>query len=302
MPQDTRAVFKCGMYEVMRTMFGVIKECRDDFRRNQRLLKGMFSLGWLCVRPDFEKKKMVDCTHQKWCKDMKLGSHRIKEQWLEKRFSHLDKDGKPQPEFQKLDENLLPDDVDQTYNVDPGAIRSLDVWKQMAEAGQITLEQLKEFQEEPWFEIELTNFENIQGIERCQELLQTPAQQRAALGIDPNLTSQRKNVEQGLMRKRSRQLKNLAREPLRKQAASEMRKLKADGYSIAQISAAVICPSLGKGKKGKKKLRDQIVSKLTKKQADSQKHQKATKALAAASSEKKDDEEQVFRNSCASIH
>ena len=213
MPQDTRAVFKCGMYEVMRTMFGVIKECRDDFRRNQRLLKGMFSLGWLCVRPDFEKKGMVDCTHQKWCKDMKLGSHRIKEQWLEKRFSHLDQDGKPQPEFQSLDDSFCPDEVEQTCNVQPGEQRSLDVWKQMADAGQITLEQLQEFQEEPWLEIELNNFENIQGIERCQELLQTPAQQMQARAIDLNLTSQRKNVEFGLVRKRSRHFRNLAREP-----------------------------------------------------------------------------------------
>lgn len=92
-------------------------------------------------------------------------------------------------------------------------------------------------------------------MDKCKELLQTPAKQRIALGIEPKLTSQRGDTEKALMRKRSRQFRNLARELLRKEATEQIRKLKGEGCSIARVSAQMICPKLGKGKRAKKALR-----------------------------------------------
>lgn len=124
-------------------------------------LEGMYSLGWLCVRPDHENKKMAGCRDQDWCKTMKLGSHRIKNSWLGGRFSHVDIEGKQQPEFEAVDRNGLTDEVDQTYMVQPGEKRSLEVWKQMFESGEITSEEMKHLQEEPWSDVGLSIFENM---------------------------------------------------------------------------------------------------------------------------------------------
>ena len=263
--ENTRAVFKCGVYETMRKLYEVIKECREEFRQDQRLLKGIYSLGWLCVRPNLKTGKMVDCRNQDWCKGWKLGSHRIQKSWLEERLAHLDKDGVPRPDFQDKDENGFTEDCDQTYMVEKTDKRSLAVWKEMLEKGEIDDEQIKEFSEEPWFEMEVSTFQNFKGLEQYGELMKTPAQQRRERGIDPGLTSQRTDKERQRRLKRKRELKKIAREPLRQEAVKEMRRLRAAGYSIEQVSAHMIVPQLGKGRKTAKKFRDAVAQQLKKK-------------------------------------
>ncbi len=63
---------------------------------------------------------------------------------------------------------------------------------------------------------------------------------------------------------------------------AEMRRLKEEGFSVAQISAHMIIPEVGKGKKGKKALRDAIAQKL----------KKSKKAKEAEAATEKDDEEE----------
>ncbi len=128
------------MYEIMRTLFDVIKESREDFRKDERLLRGMFSLGWCCLRPDYEQKRLVDCTTEKWCEGWKLGTHRMRQSWFEGRFSHIDEHGKPQPRFQECDENGFTVDTEQTYMVKEGETRTLESWKKMLEDGEINEE------------------------------------------------------------------------------------------------------------------------------------------------------------------
>ena len=262
--QDTRAVFKCGTYEIMRCLLEVIRECRHDFRQNNRLLEGIYSLGWLSLRPNMKTNKLEKTEGQAWCKDFKLGSHRIQKSWLEGRFSHLDENGKPCPDFQELDENGMPEDCEQTYMVKPGEQRSLAAWKEMRDSGQITEQEMSEWKDEPWFEMAVSSFKGIQGLEEYADLMKTPREQRIERGIDPCLTSQRRDQERAKRLKRKRELRKLAREPLRKEAAAQMRALREQGFSVAQISAAMICPELGakKGKKAKKGVRDAIAKKL----------------------------------------
>ena len=56
--QQTRAVFKCGTYEIMRTLYEVISECREEFRQDDRLLRAAYQLGWLSLRPNLSTGKM----------------------------------------------------------------------------------------------------------------------------------------------------------------------------------------------------------------------------------------------------
>jgi len=264
--ENTRAVFKCGVYEIMRTLYEVIKECGIEFRVKQRLLKGIFQLGWCCLRPDYENGKLRDCTKEDWCsgKDWKLGGHRIKESWIQTRLQHLDVNNKPQPRFQEVDSNGFTKDCEQTYMVKQGEKRSLEVWKKMVEDEEVTDEQVKEFQDEPWFEMSVSTFRNIKGLEECADLLRTPAQQRLAAGLDPKLTTQKANTEKAASRKRKRDQRTELRKPLRAEAMKQMRDLRQQGHSIAQVSAALICPELGKGKKAKKKFRDGMAAQLAK--------------------------------------
>ena len=83
----------------------------------------------------------------------------------------------------------------------------------MLEAGEITTEELAAFRDEPWFEMEVQNFEGLDGLEDCKHLMMTPTQRRQELGIDQYLTSQRNDIARQQHKKRSKQLSNLARQP-----------------------------------------------------------------------------------------
>ena len=184
----------------------------------------------------------------------------------------------------KIDEHsLLPEDVQQTYVVEPGQKRQLECWKDMLSKGQISSEQLAEMEDEPWFEQEVLNFEGLEGLDEMRELLKTPAQRRIELGIDQHLTSQKQNLEKVQQKKRTRQLRKQLRQPLRAEVLKKMRSLKDQGYSVDDISAHIIRPSVGKGKKvfNKKTFRDSVVAKMQK------------KAQAKAKAKPKDDAEQV---------
>ena len=100
------------------------------------------------------------------------------------------------------------------------------------------------------------------------QLLKTPAQQRLEKGIDPKLTSQKCSSASKLRiseKKRKARQRTEIRQPMRLEACKQMQSLKDQGFSIAQISAQMICPQLGKKGSGskehgksKKRLRDSM--------------------------------------------
>ena len=115
--------------------------------------------------------------------------------------------------------------------------------------------------------MEVEDFNGLEGLDEYRELLKTPKQLRIERGIDPNLISQKRDLERERGRKRKQQLQQMARQPLRKQAAEELRKMKDQGYSLEQISAKLIVPQCGKGRKAKKKFKDALAQKLKGKKA-----------------------------------
>ncbi len=205
---NTLALFKCGTYKSLRILFEVNEKMFGKFTGGSQLLvSGIYQLGWIAMRPDFEAGKLVKTEGQAWCESFPKGTHRMKSSWFDKRFDHLDKEtGIPAP--QKLCEGdmdieassgkiiyKLPTDCEQSYWSKPGEKRDFQVWKQMLAAGEITEDQLREWRDQPWFEMEVSTFQGLDGLDQLPKLFQTPKQMRIARGIDVHLTSQRKDEE-----------------------------------------------------------------------------------------------------------
>ena len=149
----------------------------------------MYQNGWLSLRPSLEKKKcLVRTDAQSWTKGMRFGSHRILESWTQLRFDHLDENSVPKPTSFNIDKTGETDDTEQTYMVEPGEKRSFKVWQKMLDEGNISPQELKEFQDEPWFEVEVENFDGLEGLnDEYRELMKTPTQRRMEMGIDKYL-------------------------------------------------------------------------------------------------------------------
>jgi len=67
-------------------------------KRNAELnliLAGSRRNGMLSYRPDFAQNKLVRSDSQDWAKSLPEGSHRMKESWLDDRYTWNDADGKP---------------------------------------------------------------------------------------------------------------------------------------------------------------------------------------------------------------
>jgi hypothetical protein len=277
--EDTRAVFKCGVYEIMRTLNEVVIQMIYDFRQEKRMLKAIVQDGFLEIRPNIDQGTFERTSGQPWKEGMRVGSHRLKQSWFNERFSHLDENGMPLAGEIKVEKpGEIPDDAEQTYHVEEGSVKKpLSVWKEQLQEGIVTEADIREFQEEPWFALELQNFKGLDGIEDCKQLLKTPKQKRIERGLDPHLTTQRKDKEKAMRKKRTNELKRIARVGLRRESISELAKYKAEGYTVDQIAAEVIQIHVGKGKAKKKKLRDGMVKKLAAQKAIAKAKAKAQK-------------------------
>ena len=266
--EKTAVVFKCGLYEIMKSLYEVFTELGAEWKQSQYLLKGMYQNGWLSMRPSMSQNKLVRTEGQEWCEGFKLGSHRLQKSWVERRFEHISEDGIPMvKEIQlKMGET---EDTEQTYSTEtPQKEKTLECWKLMLASGEISKEDLAEMTEEAWFEHEVLAFTGLEGIDEFKELLKTPAQRRMELGIDVHLTSQRNKTLEAQKKKRTRALEKQQVKALRGPAAEEIRKLRADGYSVEAITAKCIKPVVGKGKAAKKKLRDSMAAALAKKKLE----------------------------------
>ncbi len=93
----------------MRMLRDTIKKTKEKMQAENTLLRGAYQSGWLCLRPNLEKKCFEKTSGQKWAEGLKLGSHRLKESWFEKRINLGDKG---MPKMPSLDPK---EDEEQTY-------------------------------------------------------------------------------------------------------------------------------------------------------------------------------------------
>ena len=274
--EGTRAIFRCGNYEIMRTLSDVISEIKPEFEgEDQRMLKAMVQNGWMEMRPNLSSGKLEKTAGQPWKNDMQVGSHRLKPEWLEERFCHLGEDGFPDITKLKVFKagDILPD-AEHTCLAANGETKNLAVWKEMAISGELSRKDFKELQEEPWFELEVSSFQGIEGLQTYADLMLTPKQQKIAKGIDPQLTTQRMNnkrIARSILRYEKTKLLNA---PRRKEVIAEMAQMRRDGYSLEQISSKVLPVSVGKNKKTANKIRAGLGQSLKKQALEKQKQAK----------------------------
>ena len=245
--ENTRAVFECGLYEIMKTVAEVMRECIQEFNDADTVRKGMVQNCYLELRPNIKKRKFEKTGEQEWSKGMKRGSHRMRTSWLKGRFENFDeKAGMPR----RFDHKVKPEqEIEHTCLPEIGQKRGLSSWQAMLEEGEMSKSDFQELQEEEWFEMEISGLEGIEGLDQYKELMKTPAEQRRERGIDPKLTSQKRDGEKTKAKQRRKEKERVSKAEVSKEARAAMRTLKADGYSIAQIATQCIRPQVGKGKK-----------------------------------------------------
>ena len=65
---------------------------------------------WTVVRPNMTEKKFEKVTEQDWAKNLKLGTHRLRQGWVQKRLGNLDEILFPKPFLRTdcLTHSLMP--------------------------------------------------------------------------------------------------------------------------------------------------------------------------------------------------
>ena len=241
--EETRAVFKCGVYEVLKLLVQSIETLFDKFEEEQTLKKAMVRNLWTVLRPNITEGKFEKVTEQPWASGLKLGTHRLRTTWVEKRFHNLDEQGFPKP----LTEDKLPESqLDASYNVEPGNLNELSTWKLMAEKGEMTEEALRHCSRMPFMEYEVSGLLDFEGLEEAKELLISPKQQRIKAGIDPMLTRQGLTPEERRLKNKRRIQRLEEKKKCVTETLEKMRQLQAEGYDARQIAMRLITPHMGK--------------------------------------------------------
>ena len=217
-----------------------------------------------------------------WFKDheLKIGSHRLRSSWVDLRFSNLDQDGMPQ-NVASLSEKDKVQQGEPNYDVNPQDTTLLASWQDMAQTGVLTPEALQELQQEPWLDMVINSSEGLEGLSEAKELLKTPQQRRADLGLDKYLTSQKPNKNRAQRRIDRRQLKAEAKVQGKKDALQNIRKLTDQGYSVGQAYHQSVIPTVGTKKVKKAKLLKSEAKRLKLLGALRKKHQKSQKQAEA---------------------
>ena len=110
-------------------------------------------------------------------------------------------------------------------------------------------------------------FQGIGGLEEYAEKMKTPAQQRAERGIDPKLTTQKRDAEKKKARAKKKELEKISQAAVRKETQAAMRALY-QSHSIAQISTIHVRAEVGMHKKGaKRKLKESMAQHVKAQQA-----------------------------------
>ena len=93
--EDTRAVFKCGAYEVLKLLASSLEEMSAVFGNEETLTKAMVRNLWTVLRPNLSEGKFEKVTGQPWAAHLKQGTHMLRSSWVEKRFDNLYEQGFP---------------------------------------------------------------------------------------------------------------------------------------------------------------------------------------------------------------
>ena len=221
-------------------------------------------------------------SEENWFKkhDLKIGSHRLRSDWVDKRFSNLDEDGMPQVVASLTEKDVLQQG-EPNYDVHPQDTSTLATWQDMARTGVLTSEALQELQQEPWLDMVIASSEGLEGLSDAKELLKTPAQRRAELGLDKYLTSQKPSKARVQRRTDRRKLRAQAKVQGKQAALENIRKLTGDGYSIGQAYKQTVIPSVGNKKVKKAKLLKSEAKRLKMLGALRKKRERSTKQAEA---------------------
>jgi len=255
--EGTRAIFRCGTYEVLRCLANAIEKLMSEMDQAGSMLKAGRRNGWLAIRPCLSTGKFIRCGDEEWAVGMPEGSHRMAKSWIEDRMTWLDASGMPQPLTEgDFDRNF---EEEQTYLTTEGNVRELSTWRALLQNEELTQEQLDQMKAEPWFQVEVQEFQEHAGVrEEYLQLIKTPKDLRRESGIDENLTTQRRKDHKSNQRGKHKRYRD-AMKPARKEAMDTLRTMNADGVSKAAILRQII-PKLG-SKAGKadmlKGVRDQ---------------------------------------------
>ena len=93
--RKTRASFVCGVREIVKIAAEAHAAIVQMNAKVNLVLAGLRRNAMLVWRPDALTGKLYECSHEDWCKDLKIGNHRMKSSWLDGRTSWLDESGKP---------------------------------------------------------------------------------------------------------------------------------------------------------------------------------------------------------------
>ena len=208
---------------------------------------------WTVLRPNLSEGKFEKVTDQPWAKHLKLGTHRLRSSWVEKRFDNLDEQGFPKALPRA---KLLESQMDGSYNVEPdgGSLNELETWKCMAKSGDMTEEALEQCATLPFMEYEVSGLLDFEGLEEeAKKLLTSPKKRRLEAGLDPMLSKQGPSVEQR-RKKNKRRVERISemRDGV-KGSVIKMREMAEEGYEPRHIGMKLIIPRAGRKMSAKKR-------------------------------------------------
>jgi hypothetical protein len=124
--EGTRAIFRCGTYELLRALAGAIEKLKADMDEEDAMLKAWRRNGWLNIRPCLSSWGFISCSSEEWAHGMPTGSHRMRKDWIEDRMTWLNEEGMPTP-IRKEDwyKNF---EEEQTYLATETQERELSTW------------------------------------------------------------------------------------------------------------------------------------------------------------------------------
>ena len=288
--EGTRAIFRCGYYEVVRSLTQAVTSLQKKFEDKDTLVAAARRNGWMALRPSLSQKKFVRCDEQDWCKKYKEGSHRMQRDWNENRYKWLDEAGLPTPVPEDELEKMIEQQAHDSYWVESGHEEELSIWRSLLENEELSAQQLQEMKTTPYFECLVSEFSHFSDIAKeYKELVKTPKQQRAEAGLDVNLTSQLPRDQAAKKFQRHKRYREAMR-PLRRETGKQMEEMYKKGFSKASVLKQII-PSAGKkGKLSKAQIKDKLRQHTMKMARQKSKEMEAEKEAAAKAEEEKKEE------------
>ena len=80
---------------MLKLLASTLQETFAGFEKEDTLKNAMVRNLWTVLRPNLSEGKFEKVTDQPWAKHIKLGTHRLRSSWVEKRFDNLEEQGFP---------------------------------------------------------------------------------------------------------------------------------------------------------------------------------------------------------------